>query len=397
MEAVVFNGNIKKEDVTELLTEVVELGLNGGSKKWEPLLFSNHKKARRDDLARTYLESKLLPPAPTTAAVSAASATMVLFPVTPHTNNNNNNNITPGADNSTSVAPSPTAVLYTRDEHGSFHPYTPTPLPPTIISNNNNRVSKRKLKPLEQWKVMEEHIHKTICDEENNETTLATGERFEDDESTTESISSVSSKGCTTSDRYLVLQVMIWMMEIFPPLMCTPFLLAREKSILDKADAELVALYRSDEAHSLANAIEEKVDAGVDTKSDDNNNNPHHQNNIRSNMMNPNNKRNRNGKRKNFNGESGTTPETNALGAEKKNHQKGQQKQKKAKRSKKKQHRSDKGSAPPYAGNNKKNHVQTPAESGGRHRFNKGGKQLHQSCNPKNRRSRNRNGRGGGK
>ena len=100
-------------------------------------------------------------------------------------------------------------------------------------------------------------------------------------------------------------------------------------------------------------------------------------------MMNPNNKRNRNGKQKNFNGESGTTPETNALGAEKKNHQKGQQKQKKAKRSKKKQNRSDKVSAPPYAGNNKKKHVQTPAESGGRHRFNKGGKQYHQSRNPK--------------
>ena len=114
--------------------------------------------------------------------------------------------------------------------------------------------------------------------------------------------------------------------------------------------------------------------------------------------MNPNNKRNRNGKQKNFNGESGTTPETNALGAEKKkNHQKGQQKQKKAKRSKKKQNRSDKVSAPPYAGNNKKNHVQTPAESGGKHRNHKGGKQYHQSRNPKNKHSRDRNGGGGGK
>ena len=66
--------------------------------------------------------------------------------------------------------------------------------------------------------------------------------------------------------------------------------LARHKSILNKADAELVALYRSDEAHSLANAIEEKVDAGVDTNSDNKNN--HHQNNIYSKMMNPNNKGN---------------------------------------------------------------------------------------------------------
>ena len=240
----------------------------------------------------------MLPPAPTTTAVSVASATTAV-PTTPRTNiNNNNNNITPGTGISTSVAPSPTAVLYRLDKHGSFHPYCPMPLPPAIIPKNDNRVKKRKLKPLEQWKEMEEHIHKTVCDEETTNN-LTIGEDVGDDEST-ESVSSVSSKGCTTSDHYLVLQVMFWMMEIFPPLMCTPFLLAREKSILDKADAELVALYRSDEAHSLANAIEEKVDAGVDTKSDDNNNNPHHQNNIRSNMMNPNNKTNRNGKPKNI-------------------------------------------------------------------------------------------------
>ena len=142
--------------------------------------------------------------------------------------------------------------------------------------------------------------------------------------------------------------------------MYTPFLLGREKSILDKANAKLVALYRSDEAHSFANAIEEKVGAGVDTNSNDNNNNnkfPHHQNNIRSNLMNPNNKRNWNGKSKNFDGESGTTPKTNALGADKNiNHQKGQQKQKKAKRTQKKkraQLKKNNGSAQPYAENKK--------------------------------------------
>ena len=47
VEVVVFNGSIKNDDVMALLTEVVELDLNGGSKKLEPLLFSNHKKARR--------------------------------------------------------------------------------------------------------------------------------------------------------------------------------------------------------------------------------------------------------------------------------------------------------------------------------------------------------------
>ena len=108
VEAVLFNGSIKKDDVTELLTEVVEVGLNGGSKKWEPLLFSNHKTARRTDLARTYLESKQLPPVPSTAAVSVAS-TSVAVPVTPRhatPRNNNNNSNTNGAENSTSVAPS---------------------------------------------------------------------------------------------------------------------------------------------------------------------------------------------------------------------------------------------------------------------------------------------------
>ena len=81
-------------------------------------------------------------------------------------------------------------------------------------------------------------------------------------------------------------------MEIFPIIICAPFLLARKKLILDKADANLMAQYRSNEAHSLANAIEEKVDTGVDTNSDNNNNNKHHQNNIQSNLTNPNNKGN---------------------------------------------------------------------------------------------------------
>ena len=73
---------------------------------------------------------------------------------------------------------------------------------------------------------------------------------------------------------------MYWMMEIFPPIMCTSFFLARRQSVLNKADAELVALYRSAEAHSLVNAIEEKVDTGVAIDSNhNNNNNPYHKKN----------------------------------------------------------------------------------------------------------------------
>ena len=118
--------------------------------------------------------------------------------------------------------------------------------------------------------------------------------------------------------------------------------------------------------------------------------------------MNPNNKRNRNGKQKNFNGESGTTPETNALGADKrKNHRKGLQKRKKTTR-KEVKFSSDTAPAQPYARNNK-NKIPTPAESGGTHRFNKGGKKnhQHQSCSQKkkkkNRNNQDRNGAGGGK
>ena len=187
------------------------------------------------------------------------------------------------------------------------------------------------------------------------------------------------------------------MMETFVPIMCTPFLLARKKSILDKADAELAGLYRSDKAHSFANVIEEKVDAGIETNTDDK-----ISNNIRSNNMNPNNKRNRNGKQKNFNGESGTTPETNALGADKrKNHRKGLQKRKKTTRQEVK-FSSNTAPAQPYARNNK-NKTPTPGESGGKHRFEKGGKKNHQHQSrsqkkkKKNRNNRDRNGAGGGK
>ena len=94
--------------------------------------------------------------------------------------------------------------------------------------------------------------------------------------------------------------------------------------------------------------------------------------------MNPNNKGNRKRKQKNFDGESGTTPETNALGADKrKNHRKGLQKRKKTTRKKEVKFSSDMAPAQPYARNNK-NKIPTPAESGGTHRFNKGGKKNHQ-------------------
>ena len=108
IKTILFNGSIKNDDVTKLLTEVVEVGLDGGSKKWEPLLFSNHKTARWTELVRTYLESKQLPPVPTTTAVLAASATIAV-PVMPSNNNNNNNNNN-SAKNSTSVAPSNTTT-----------------------------------------------------------------------------------------------------------------------------------------------------------------------------------------------------------------------------------------------------------------------------------------------
>ena len=100
---VLFNGSIKSDSVRTLLTEVVELGLDVGSKKWGPLLFSNHKKVQRDELVRSYLESKQLPPAPTTTAVLVASTTGVA-PVTPN-NNTNNNNINRTGDG-TPTAPS---------------------------------------------------------------------------------------------------------------------------------------------------------------------------------------------------------------------------------------------------------------------------------------------------
>mmetsp|Transcript_19494 Transcript_19494/g.21510 ORF Transcript_19494/g.21510 Transcript_19494/m.21510 type:complete len:135 (-) Transcript_19494:362-766(-) len=134
---------------------------------------------------------------------------------------------------------------------------------------------------------MEEHVFKHSCDKGNNNDNVLNKDNLTTLDTSTASDSSQAR--VTTSDRYLVLQGLYWMMEIFPTIMCTPFLLARQISIPDKAEAKLVTQYRSDKAHSLANAIEEKANADVDTNSDNNNNNKHHQNNIRSDMMNPNN------------------------------------------------------------------------------------------------------------
>ena len=78
---------------------------------------------------------------------------------------------------------------------------------------------------------MEEHIHKTLCHEEYTDIATKHDNIMNDNDSTTSngSNSSASSKGCTTSDRYLVLQVMYWMMEFFSLIMYTLFLLARQK------------------------------------------------------------------------------------------------------------------------------------------------------------------------
>ena len=161
--SILFNGDIKSEDVWKLLSEVVELGIDGGIKKWEPLLFSNHKKFRRDKLVRSYLESKQLPPAPTTTAVLAASTEDVAL-VMPN-NNNNNNNInhtvddTMGATSNENSHPPPTGVtpqppiqmtnfvgsLFRLMPDGSFMPFVPTP---TIVDSIIK--PKKKLKPLDQ-------------------------------------------------------------------------------------------------------------------------------------------------------------------------------------------------------------------------------------------------------
>ena len=117
-------------------------------------------------------------------------------------------------------------------------------------------------------------------------------------------------------------------MELFPALITTPFIIAREQSRLDKADAELVGLWKSDKAHSFANIVETKVDEGVEGMNSGNHDDDDHTN--RPNSMNPNNKRYQNGTRKNCDGEKGTTPETNALGADKKKDKKGKRNNQKA-------------------------------------------------------------------
>ena len=94
------------------------------------------------------------------------------------------------------------------------------------------------------------------------------------------------------------------MMRIFALLLSTPFLLAREKSILNKADAdaELAGLYTVEAIKPILLQMLQKVEVGADTNSNNNNIII-----ICLNKNNPNNKRFWNGQQQNFSGEKGTS------------------------------------------------------------------------------------------
>ena len=81
-------------------------------------------------------------------------------------------------------------------------------------------------------------------------------------------------------NKYLIMKLSFWIMELFPAFITTPFIIAREQSQLDKADAELVGLRKSDKAHSFANIIEAKVNKSVEEMNAGNHDNDHHTNQL---------------------------------------------------------------------------------------------------------------------
>lgn len=336
----------------DLINLVVDMNLNGGTKKWTPLLQSNTR-GKHKQLTNSYL-AKFNNDGVSAAALvsvatpaSAAAAMAAIFPSTPRNNNNNNTaDISPAATApALRMAPglgTMAGLCWIMCTDNMLRLASLTPMQ-TAEQNNNNFLlpppppEKKNIIPLDEWKIMEEDTFRKIMEDKNG--------------SVNSNDFNFNFDNPEKSEKYLVLQVMFWMMEVFPPLNTTPFILARGKLQLDKADAELVGLWKSDKAHTFVNLIEEKVDKGVEMNSGNQDNN--NKNNIddhasRSKSNNPKNKKYQKGKQKNFNGEKGTTPEKNALGADKKKeHYQKANKRRKA-------NRQEKSSLNPNAGNNNK-------------------------------------------
>jgi hypothetical protein len=173
-------------------------------------------------------------------------------------------------------------------------------------------------------------------------------------------------------DRKLTDEVMYWMIEVYEPILTAPFIIAKEQSLLDKANAELKGLFISEDTHTLARKIEDKVDADNEHIKLGRSELPSI---IRAEVA----KELGKNKRKNYSGEEEKTSsrdKDNSNGANSKKNNKSKKHnrvsfaQKETQSSKKKN---------PYARPTKKITVLPPHKSSGKHQFHRGGKNLHKN------------------
>ena len=159
------------------------------------------------------------------------------------------------------------------------------------------------------------------------------------------------------------------MISVYEPILTSPFIIAKEQSLLDKANAELKGLFKSEATHTLAKKIEDKVDADNEhIKLGKSELHPI----IRAEVANE----LRKNRRKNYSGEEETTSrDNNSSGANSKKNNK-VKKNNRVGFAKKDTQRSKKN---PYHRPTDNNKVLPPNKSGNKHQFHKGGNNQHKN------------------
>lgn len=166
---------------------------------------------------------------------------------------NNNNNYTNNINN---IAPTTPAQVNRNDTNN----ITPTNLPPPpttpvtmamlqLFWNGQNQTNRNgngnaNTSSFDLWKQMELEAQRKELEDRFYFTTRVSADEI-----------SIRTANIRVSD-----QIFIWMMEVFPELLSKPFIISREESRLNRADALLRGNIKKAELHTLAQQVEERLE-----------------------------------------------------------------------------------------------------------------------------------------
>lgn len=165
------------------------------------------------------------------------------------------NMVTPVREHRINIA---TTRKIINDAHNSAIDFTDPP----ITNTNNTPINNNNIKLI--WDGVKLSNQKSPV---NNNTLYNIWKKIEE-KAYAESEDNLTQRGdviqeevnASAQDRLLVDQVMFWMMKVFPTLLTMPFIIMQQNFLKNKGDTQLDGAIKSDDAHNLARAVEERME-----------------------------------------------------------------------------------------------------------------------------------------